>query len=48
MHLQKPFKGELERLQQQDLITSLGVNEMVEWCTASFSYPNLMPKSGCA
>ena len=29
--LQKPFKDELERLQQQDIITPLGVNEMSEW-----------------
>ena len=29
--LQKPFKEELERLQQQDIITSLGADEMAEW-----------------
>ena len=29
--LQKPFKDELERLQQQDIIAPLGVNETLEW-----------------
>ena len=30
--LQKPFKEELENLQKMDIITPLGVDEMVEWC----------------
>ena len=30
--LQKLFKDKLERLQQQDIITPLGVDEMSEWC----------------
>ena len=32
--LQKPFKEELERPQQQDIITPLVVGEMVEWCNS--------------
>ena len=39
--LQKPFKDELERLQQQDIIAPLGVNEMSEWYS-SFA---LVPKA---
>ena len=30
--LQKPFKQELEQLQQQDTITPLGIDETAEWC----------------
>ena len=30
--LQKTFKEDLERLQQQDIITPLGIDEAVEWC----------------
>ena len=30
--LQKPFKEELECLQEMDIITPLGVDEMAEWC----------------
>ena len=29
--LQKPFKEELEKLQQQDIMTPLDIDEMVEW-----------------
>ena len=29
--LQKPFKEELEHLQEMDIITPLGVDEMAEW-----------------
>ena len=32
--LQKPFKGELERLQQQDIITPLSIDETVGWCNS--------------
>ena len=32
--LQKPFKEELERLHQQDIITPVGIDEMVEWCNS--------------
>ena len=31
--LKKPFKEELEWLQQQDIITLCGVDETVEWCS---------------
>ena len=37
--LQKPFKDELERLQQQDIIAPLGVDEMSEWCSSSVLVP---------
>ena len=30
--LQKPFREELERLQEQDIIAPLGVDETSEWC----------------
>ena len=30
--LQKPFKDELDWLQQMDIITPLGVDETLEWC----------------
>ena len=32
--LQKPFKEELEQLQKMDIITHLGVDEMVKWCNS--------------
>ena len=32
--LQEPFKEELERLQQQDTLTQLGIDETVEWCNS--------------
>ena len=32
--LQKPFQEELERLQQQDIIAPLGVNDTSEWCNS--------------
>ena len=37
--LQKPFKEEMERLQQQDIITPLGINEMVQWCNSFVLVP---------
>ena len=37
--LQKPFKDELERLQQQDIIAPLGVDEMPEWCNSFVLVP---------
>ena len=37
--LQKPFKEELERLQEQDIITSLGIDELVEWCNSFILEP---------
>ena len=32
--LQKPFKQKFEHLQQQDIITLLGMDETVEWCNS--------------
>ena len=32
--LQKPFKEELKWLQEQDIITPLGVDETAEWCNS--------------
>ena len=37
--LQEPFHDELERLQQQDIITPLGVNETSEWCNSFVLVP---------
>ena len=37
--LQKPFKEELERLQLQDIITPLGIEEMVEGCNSFILIP---------
>ena len=37
--LQKPFKEELEQLQKMDIITPLGVDEMVEWCNSFVLVP---------
>ena len=33
--LQEPFRKELERLQEQQIIAPLGVDKMVEWCNTS-------------
>ena len=32
--LQKQFKEELEKLQRQDIITPLGMDETAEWCNS--------------
>ena len=37
--LQKLFKDELERLQQQDIIAPLGVNEILRWCNSFVLVP---------
>ena len=37
--LQKPFKEELECMQKMDIITPLGVDEMVEWCNSFVLIP---------
>ena len=37
--LQKLFKEELECLQKMDIITPLGVDEMVEWCNSFVLVP---------
>ena len=37
--LQKPFKEELECLQKMDIIYTLGVDEMAEWCNSFVLVP---------
>ena len=37
--LQKLFKEELDCLQEMDIITSLWVNEMAEWCNSFVLVP---------
>ena len=37
--LQKLFKEEFERLQQQDIMTPLSVHEMAEWCNSFILIP---------
>ena len=37
--LQKLFKEEMERLQQQDIITSLGIDKIAEWCNSFILIP---------
>ena len=37
--LQKSFKEWLEQIQQQDIITPLGMNEIVEWCNSFILVP---------
>ena len=37
--LQKPFKEELEHLQRMDIITPLGVDELMEWCNSFVLVP---------
>ena len=37
--LQKLFKDELERLQQQDIIALLGIDEIEEWCNSFVLIP---------
>ena len=37
--LQKPFKDELNKLQQLDIITPVGVAEMAEWCNSFVLVP---------
>ena len=37
--LQKPFQEELLRLQKQDMITPLGVDEVSEWCNSFVVVP---------
>ena len=39
--VQKPFKEKYEQLQKQDIITLLGMDEIVEWCNSFV----LVPKS---
>ena len=42
--LQKVFKEELEHLQKMDIITPLGVDEMVEWCNSFVLVPKANSK----
>ena len=42
--LQWPFKEELEHLQQQDIVTSLGIDETAEWCNSFILVPKLKGK----
>ena len=44
--LQKPFKEELEWLQQQDIMTPLGMDETVEWCNSFVIVHKLNGKVG--
>ena len=37
--LQKPFKDELDRLQQLNIITPLGGDKMLQWCNSFVSVP---------
>ena len=37
--LQKPFKGDLEGLQKQDIIAPPGVDETSEWCNSFVLVP---------
>ena len=43
--LQCPFKEELECLQQQEIITPIGITETAEWCNILYLCQNLMGKS---
>ena len=42
--LQKPFKEELKWLQELDIITPLGVDEMAEWCNSFVVVPKVNGK----
>ena len=42
--LQKPFQEELLRLQLQDIITPLGVDEVLEWCSSFVVVPKAYGK----
>ena len=42
--LQKPFQDELDRLQQQDIIAPLGVDEISEWCNGFVLVPKANSK----
>ena len=42
--LQKPFRDELDQLQQMDIITSLGVDETVELCNSFVLVPKASGK----
>ena len=42
--LQKPFKEELQHLQDLDIIAPLGVDEMAEWCNSIVLVPKVNSK----
>ena len=42
--LQKPFKEELEWLQELDIVAPLGVDEMAEWCNSFVVVPKVNGK----
>ena len=42
--LQKPFQEELQRLQQEDKVTPLGVDEVSEWCNSFVQVPKANSK----
>ena len=42
--LQNPFKEELKWLQELDIITPLGVDEMAEWCNGFVVVPKVNSK----
>ena len=42
--LQEPLKEELDRLQKQQIIMLLGVDEMLEWCSSSILVPKVNGK----
>ena len=42
--LQKLFKEELEKLQRQDIIAPLGMDETVEWCNSFILVPKANDK----
>ena len=42
--LQKPFKEELEQLQEQDIIAPLGIDETAAWCNIFVVVPKMNSK----
>ena len=45
--LQKPFKEDLEYLQEMDIITPLEVDKMEEWCNSFVLVPKAMVRLCC-
>ena len=43
MHLQKPLKEKLDRLQKQQIIVPLDADETAEWCNSVFVVPKVVP-----
>ena len=44
IHAKKPFKDKLDRLQQLDIITPLGVDKRSEWCNSFVLAPKVNSK----